>query len=172
VPPERLTIDATVVRDYLDPDQDRYALAVELFALARRGEVELAAAPQGYRLDVKGGDLADDLREAFEREEVLEARQVARVSEVTYLPFVLGHYVEGFAEAWTTIADGWAKAPGHADFFHVETHLADGRDVFVTDDKRLLTMCHRLNEEYGFSIVAMSLGDYLAERSSAVSESA
>lgn len=162
--PERLTIDATVAFDYLDPEQGRHALAVELFALAERGEVELATAPQGYRLDVKGGELAEQVRESFEREQVRQARQVARVSEVTFLPFTLGHYFEGFVEAWAAIAEGWRRAPGGADRFHVETHLADGRDVFITDDRRLLVMCRRLREEHGFPIVAMSLADYLGER--------
>jgi hypothetical protein len=163
---ERLTIDATVWFDYRDPDQERHALAVELFGLAERGEVELVTAPQGYRLDLSTGraGAADQLREAFEREEVGQARQVARVSEVTFLPLVLGHYVEGFVEAWAEISTGWPKAPGPADRFHVETHLADGRDVFITDDKRLLTMCRRLREEHGFPIVAMGLADYLERR--------
>jgi hypothetical protein len=41
---------------------------------------------------------------------------------------------------------------------------ADGRDVFITDDKRLLVMCRRLREEHGFPIVAMRIADYLDER--------
>jgi hypothetical protein len=36
--------------------------------------------------------------------------------------------------------------------------------VFLTDDKRLLTMCRRLREEHGFPIVAMRLSDYLEGR--------
>lgn len=163
---ERLTIDATVARDYLDPEQERHALALELFDLARRGQVELSTAPQGYRLDVSGGDLSEQMREAFDREQVEQARQVARVSEVTFPgeDLIVGHYVEGFVEAWGEIAEGWQRAPGPADRFHVETHLADKRDVFITDDKRLLVMCRRLREEHGFPIVAMSLGDYLDRR--------
>jgi hypothetical protein len=35
--------------------------------------------------------------------------------------------------------------------------------VFITDDKRLLAMCRRLNEN-GFSIVAMPIAEFLAER--------
>jgi hypothetical protein len=104
------------------------------------------------------------MQQAFEREQVGQARQVARVSEVTYVPFVVGHAVEGFVEAWAVIAAGWAKAPGPADRFHVETHIADGRDMFVTDDGPLLTMCRRLREEHGFPIVAMNLADYMSKR--------
>jgi hypothetical protein len=104
------------------------------------------------------------VREALDREQVGEAPQVARVSEVTFLPLVLGHYVEGFTEAWDEIAAGWARAPGPADRFHVETHVVNERDVFITDDRRLLAMCRRLREEHGFAIVAMGLADYLGKR--------
>jgi hypothetical protein len=89
---ERLTIDATLARDYLDPERKRHALAAELFDLARRGEVELSTAPQGYRLDVSG-DLGEQVREAFDREDVPQARQIARVSEVTFPgeDLIVGH---------------------------------------------------------------------------------
>jgi hypothetical protein len=137
------------------------------------------------------GDLTEQIREAFDREGVLHTQQVARVSEVTYVPHIVGHYVEkveqarqlaypsevtypgedlfpghyveGFAEAWDRIAAGWQRAPGPADRWHVETHMADRRDVFITDDRRLLKMCLRLRE-HGFPIVAMKLGDYLDRR--------
>jgi predicted nucleic acid-binding protein len=151
--PERLTIDQTVLIDFLDEGGDRHALAEELLDLSERGEIELAVAPQGYRAE-RRGDLTEQIREMFTRKGIVEARQVARVSEVTYLPFVIGHYVEGFPEACA------GSSPGHADRFHVETHLADGRDVFITDDERLLSLCDRLREQ-GFPIVAMKLADYL-----------
>jgi hypothetical protein len=163
--PDRLTIDVTVARDYLDSRRSRHADALALFELARSGELELAAAPQGYRLDVEG-DLAEKLRGVFEREEVRPTRQVARVSEVTYpgSDLIVGHYVEGFVEAWAQIAENWPNAPGDADRLHVETHVVEGRDVFITDDKALLTMCRRLCDEHGFAIVAMTPGEYLARR--------
>jgi hypothetical protein len=151
--PERLTIDQTVLIDFLDEGGDRHALAEELLDLAERGEIELAVAPQGYRAE-RPGDKTEQVRELFQRQGVVQARQVARVSEVTYLPHVLGHYVEGFPEACA------GSSASHADRFHGETHLADGRDVFITDDKRLLSLCDRLREQ-GFPIVAMKLGDYL-----------
>jgi hypothetical protein len=146
--PERLTIDQTVAIDLLDPDAERSAQAIELLDLFRRGEIELAVAPQGYRLE-RRGDLTEQIREAFDREGMVQARQVARVSEVTFPGEDLfpGHYVEGFAEACEQIAADWPKAPGSADRFHVETHMAEGRDVFVTDDRRLLVLCRRLREE-------------------------
>jgi hypothetical protein len=163
--PERLTIDQTVAIDLLDPEAERYALAVELFNLHKRGEIELAMAPQGYRGE-RRGDRTEQIREAFQREGIEQARQVARVSEVTFPGPDLfpGNYVEGFAEACEEIAADWRRAPGGADRFHVETHLTEGRDVFITDDRRLLVLCRRLREEHGFPIVAMKLGDYLNAR--------
>jgi hypothetical protein len=168
--PQRLTIDVTVARDVLDPERDGHADARALFELARRGEVELITAPQGYRLDVEG-ELAEQLQELFEREDVLQARQVARVSEVTYPgeDLIPGHHVEGFAEACELVAKDWPRAPGLADRFHVETHLIEGRDVFLTDDRALRVMCGRLGEEHGFSILAMTPADYLEQRESAAS---
>jgi hypothetical protein len=163
--PERLTIDVTVARDFLAPEREGNADAQALFELARQGEVELITAPQGYRLDVEG-ELAEQLQDLFKREEVGQAGQVARVSEVTYPGADLfpGNFVEGFAEACELIAKDWPRAPGLADRFHVETHLVEGRDVFLTADRRLLRMCQRLHEEHGFAIVAMSVADYLNRR--------
>jgi integrase len=60
-PPERLTIDVSVARDYLDESREGHTEAATLFELARKGQIELATAPQGYRLDVRG-DLAKQLR--------------------------------------------------------------------------------------------------------------
>jgi predicted nucleic acid-binding protein len=164
-PPERLTIDASVWIDYRDDESDRHPLARSLFALAERGEIQLWAAPQGYRLDLTRADSAEQLSEAFECEEVRPARQVARVSEVTFVgeDLIVGQHVERFVEAWASIAEGWPKAPGPADRFHVETHLVEERDVFITDDRRLLKMCRLLNDQHGFSIVAMSLAEYLEQ---------
>jgi hypothetical protein len=167
---ERLTIDANVALDYLRPKRAGHDHAVALFELARRGEVELATAPQGYRLDARQGDLARQLQAAFASEGVGQARQVARVSEVTFPGEDLfpGHYDERFAEAWDQIAGGWPsherKPPRLADRFHVETHLLDKRDAFLTADKPLLTMIRRLNEEHGFAIVAMTVAEYLDRR--------
>jgi hypothetical protein len=167
--PERLTIDVTVARDYLDSEREGHRQAVTLFELARKGEVELAAAPQGYRLDVEG-DLAERLRATFREEGVAEARQLAYPSRVTYPGPNLfpGAYVPGFGEAWTEVVATWRshewKPPQGEDRFHVETHVMEGRDVFLTDDRPLRVMCRRLREEHGVPVVAMSLAEYLNRR--------
>jgi hypothetical protein len=171
MPSERLTIDATVARDYLDPQRERHPHAVELFGLARKGEIELAAAPQGYRLDAQG-NLAETLRATFAIESVAIPPQLAYTSEVTYPSEDLfpGAYVEGFGEAWAAVIATWqsneGKPPEGADRFHVETHVLHGRDVFLTDDRLLRVMCRRLRDEHSIPIVAMGLAEYLGARSS------
>src|SRR5919198_4776137 len=168
--PERLTIDVTVARDYLDRRRDRHSLAIELFELARHGAVELSTAPQGNRLDVTS-DLAEQLQTMFACEEVAEAPQLAYPSTVTYPGpnLIPGAYVAGFAEAWDALVAGWrsheGKPPGLGDRFHVETHVLQKRDVFLTDDRPLLLMCRRLSNEHGIPIVATGLMEYLESRS-------
>jgi hypothetical protein len=164
---ELLTIDVTVARDYLDPRRAGHINAATLFELARQGEIELTTAPQGYRLDVEG-DLAEQLRATFSHEDVSEARQLAYVSEVTFVgdDLIVGHVVEGFADAWNDVVASWRTADGKeppqtADRFHVETHVIERRDVFLTSDRALRSMCRRLAGEHGFSIVAMTVADYL-----------
>jgi len=164
--PQRLTIDTTVARDFLDPKRERHELAKQLFVLAQAGEVELAVAPQGHRLDVEE-NLAEQLRATFAGEGVEETRQLARVSGATYPSANLfpGQYVHDFDEAWDGVAATWrsheGKPPKLADRFHVETHVLERRDFFVTDDRPLLIMCRRLRDEHGITIEAMSLGEYL-----------
>jgi hypothetical protein len=166
---ERLTIDVTVARDYVDPLRPRHARAIELFELARRGAVELSTAPQGYRLDTTG-DLAQQLESTFANERVAEAPQLAYASEVTFASenLLTGAYVDGFAEAWDTVFATWrsheGKPPQIGDRFHVETHVLEERDVFLTDDRPLLAMCRRLREEHGFRLEAMGLVEYLDRR--------
>jgi hypothetical protein len=166
---ERLTIDATVARDYTDPSRPRHARSAELFELAREGAVELSTAPQGYRLDATG-DLAQQLESMFASEGVTEAPQLAYASEVTFPSDNLfpGAYVDGFAEAWDTVVATWrsheGKPPQIGDRFHVQTHVHEQRDVFLTDDRPLLVMCRRLREEHGVPIVAMGLVDYMDSR--------
>ena len=46
---------------------------------------------------------------------------------------------------------------------YVESHLLDGRDVFLTNDVGIRTICTRLRDEYGFPSYAESLRDYVAE---------
>jgi hypothetical protein len=167
---ERLSIDITVVRDFLDLSRPRHQEAQELFALADGDEVELIVAPQGYRDDVPEGTLREQLQGLITSGHVSEARQLARLSNVTYPSKNLfpGQFVRGFQEAWQAVIDTWktheAKPPGDKDRWHVETHILEGADVFLTDDRPLCVMCRRLHDEHEITIDAMGLGDYLKAR--------
>lgn len=64
--------------------------------------------------------------------------------------------------AWDAVIESWngpGRKPGTSDRAHVETHLVMGRDVFVTDDQGLLTMCRRLRQEHQLPIEAMDLSE-------------
>src|SRR5882757_958464 len=163
----RLTLDLTVVGEFLDPGRDRYGLAKEIFELVKSGTVELAVASQGHGLDINRGDLVAQLQDLLQ-DSLGETRQLAHVSEVTYPSENLfpGQYVDRLSQAWDEVIATWrtheGRPPGLADRFHIESHMLDGRDVFLTDDGPLLAMCRRLNEEHEFSIRAMRLSEYIA----------
>jgi hypothetical protein len=166
---DRLTIDLNVARDFLDPRRSGHQAAVELFALNGK-EVELAIGPQGRLLDAPDGGLRRELDEMFRREKVVQLHQLARLSEATFPSEELfpGQVVSGFEEAWAKVIDTWktsdGRAPAHPDDFHVEAHLLEGRDTFVTADRALREMCRRLGEEHGIEVEAMTVADYLAAR--------
>lgn len=167
---ERLSIDMTVALDFLDPGRVRHTQALALFALAESGEVELILAPQGHRDDAPMGRLAEQLADLIDGGRVTQARQLARLSNVTYPSKQLfpGQYVDGFSDAWRAIFDSWktdeAKRPGDKDRWHVETHILEGADIFITDDRPLLLMCRRLRDDHAIPIVAMGLEEYLQTR--------
>jgi hypothetical protein len=167
--PERLTIDVTVARDYLDERREGHADAAAVFELARRGEVDIATAPQGYRLDATG-ELETQLRDLLTQEDVRDTIQLAYPSKVTYPGegLIPGAYVKGFGEAWNRVTATWRphefKAPGPADRLHVETHVLTRRDVFLTADRGLLVMCRRLREEHQMPVEALTVQDYLRVR--------
>jgi hypothetical protein len=167
---DRLTIDLNVARDFLDSRRIGHQAAVELFAL-NGGEVELAIGPQGQLLDAPEGELRRELDELCRLENVLELSQLARLSDATFPSEELfpGQVVAGFEEAWAAIAATWKTsdgkaAPDHPDDFHIEAHLLEGRDIFITADRALRETCRRLGEEHGIEVEAMTVGEYLADR--------
>lgn len=170
MPLQTVTIDMTVARDFIDGRRLRHALAVELFRLHRERSIELALAPQGHRSDLSPGPVTRKLYAAMEEQGVAELPQVARLSSVTLPSTTLlpGAYVKGFSEARTQVLSTWktheGAPPGSSDYWHVETHLLWKRDVFITDDRALRNMCHRLRAEYDLQIVAVSLSDYMESR--------
>jgi hypothetical protein len=160
----------TAIRDAAYDERERHDDAQALLKHAEQGELELGVPPQGWLADVRGefgGELAERVRRLLTRHGVVELAQVARLSDVT-LPGVNllpGAYVEGFHEAWNAIVADWngpGRCPGDFDRWYVESHLLDERDVFLTDDLGLRSMCHRLREEHGFAAHAQSLTAYVA----------
>lgn len=167
---KRLTLDMTAIRDATYDDRERHGDALRLLELAECGEVEVGVPPQGSLADLRGqfgGELAGRVQGLLARPGVVGLAQVARLSEVTFpgdnlLP---GAHVDGFHEAWDAIAGDWngpGKRPGDFDRWYVESHLLGGRDVLLTDDLALRTMCDRLRNEHGFSVHAESLSSYVA----------
>jgi hypothetical protein len=167
---DRPTFDTSVLRTALDPDRDGNEDAVRLIGLAADGVLEIGVPPQGMRADF-GGDTttqtAKRVLTLLDGPGFVELEQLAWPSDVTYPAENLYPEtpVEGFAEAWDAIAADWngpGRRPGDQDRWYVESHVARGRDVLVTDDQGLLTMCRRLRDEHGIEIVAESLADYAA----------
>jgi hypothetical protein len=165
----RATIDINVIRTYLDPERAGHVDASSLVAAAARGDVQLAVPPQGSLADLHGqhgGELAQDITTLLSKPGVVKLPQVARLSDVTFPADNLfpGHFVEGFAEAWSAVAADWkthqGALPGAADRWYVESHLLAGNDILVTDDRALRAMCHRLRAEHGLNIASESLGDF------------
>jgi hypothetical protein len=165
---DRLSIDMTVVQDYAGTRRPRHADAIELFALAESGSVELIVAPQGHRDDVAPGPLAEGLAVLVAKGLIREADQLAVVSEHTVIPFTIGSGVEGFSEAWNEVIATWhtneSRPPGDKDRWHAETHVNEQADVLITDDKPLRVMCRRLNDEHGIPITAKGLTEYMTSR--------
>lgn len=158
-----------VMRAYLDPKRAGHADATSLIAAAARGDVELAVPPQGSLADLHGqygGNLARDIAMLLSQPGVVRLPQVARLSDVTFPADNLfpGHFVEGFAEAWSAVAGNWkthqGALPGDADRWYVESHLLAGNDVLVTDDGALRAMCDRLRVEHGLDVASESLGGF------------
>lgn len=167
---ERLTIDVMVARDYLDAERDGHARSRALFGLARSGEVELALATSGYVIDVlrHEGELAEQVRALLESESVVSTAQLSYPG-VMYPDAYPGAFVEGLREAWDAVLERWdahtheGRPPERADALHIETHIMEGRDVFLTEERGLLAMCRRLRQ-HGFAVEAMRVDDYLARR--------
>jgi hypothetical protein len=163
---ERLTLDMTAIRDIMQADRARHAEGLKLLKLANNGDLEFAIPPQGRRADLRDEYLAVEMRDLLTKSGVIELPQLARPSSVTFpgQNLVPGYVVGGFGEAWDAIAAKW-NGPGHLpkefDRWYVESHIADGRDVLITDDEGLHTMCDRLRAEHGLAVRAEGLSEYV-----------
>lgn len=164
------TFDMTILRVALDSSRPGHECAVRLLELAGHGLLEVGVPPQGVRADLRS-DMTTPQAQAvlalLRGPGVVELQQLAFPSDVTYPgPNLLPEQpTQGFAEAWTAIVGNW-NGPGHnpggQDRWYVESHVARGRDILVTDDVGMRTMCRRLRAEHTFDITAESLADYAA----------
>ena len=161
----------TAIRDATEDDRLRHGDAVRLLELAERGDVELGVPPQGWLADLRGefgGELAKRVEALLGMPGVVGLPQIARLSDVTFPSPNLfpGAYVDGFSEAWHAVAASWhgpGHRPGAFDRWYIESHLFGARDVVLTDDDGLRTMCDRLGGEHGFQVEAESvLSSWLA----------
>jgi hypothetical protein len=160
-----LTLDSSATIDLLDEDQDRHPLAPRLLDLAKAGRVELAVAASGHNLD--HNENAARRRRELEREGVITTVQLAYPGRTNYPgdDAVPGAADEGFRAAWDAVLATWKShegaMPSDTDALHVESHLLERRDVFITDDRDLLVMCRRLAEEHSLPLVARPLAEYV-----------
>lgn len=159
----------TALRDATEDGRPGHGAALKLLELAERGEVELGVPPQGSLADLAGrfgGGLDERVKSLLKLPGVVGLPQIARLSDITFPSPTLipGAYVDGFSEAWNAVATSW-NGPGHRpgafDRWYVESHLLGARDVLLTDDRGLRTMCNRLGE-HGFRVEAESLLRYVA----------
>jgi hypothetical protein len=171
---ERLTIDTTVILDLLNSSRARHANALRLVAMAEAGEVEIGVAPQGSRFDEDPdrGDFIEQLRRAFPRAGIVELAQLSYLSDETYFPLDLGNDNLAFGKALQEVCGSWDSdrhgqgPPLEEDAWHLETHVTEKRDVFLTNDGEksggVLSAVERLNDEHGFTINAMRLEEFVA----------
>jgi hypothetical protein len=164
------TFDMSVLRTALDANRAGHGDAVRLLTLAAEGSLQIGVPPQGARADF-GGDMTTPqalrVLALLAAPGIVELRQLAVPSDVTYpaADFFPETPVEGFAAAWAAIAADWngpGHKPGDQDRWYVESHVARDRDVLVTDDQGMQTMCRRLRDEHGIDVTAQSLADYAA----------
>lgn len=162
-----LTIDLNIARDYLDPRRRHHEDAVALFAL-NGDSIELAIGPHGLLLDIeRKSALAQELAELIRRKNIRVLRQLAYLTDVTFPSRDLypGTVVPGFRKDWATVLRDWrtneGAPPKPPDDFHIEAHLLDQRDVFLTRDRGLRAMCQRLQNEFSYPINAMTAEEYL-----------
>jgi hypothetical protein len=131
-------LDTNLLQEYWR-EQPKQHIVQQLLDLAKAGAVELVVTAR-ISADITGGPLAERLRELPEME-------VSQIGSVTRLgTWVLGREYLGsdaFVEAQAAadaelLRRGRAKVPDWRDWDHVHAHFLQGRDVFLTWDKRLL----------------------------------
>lgn len=159
---ERLTLDTNLLQE-LWKDQPKRDVVERLLALAERGEVEVVVTAR-INEDIPGGDLASKIGELSE----LGVGQTGSVTRLGYWVLGRDHLgSDGFIEAQKAAEAelrrrGRTKLPDWRDWDHLHAHFLQGRDVFLTWDKRLLEAAELLSGP--FAVTAMTPEDYLESR--------
>ena len=167
---DRPTFDMSVLRAALGPDRAGHEDALRLLQLAKEGVLEVGVPPQGARADFRGDmttPLAQRIVALLGSPGVIELQQLAVPSKFTFPAKDLSRAVGRGARRSVNFGIGahWngpGSKPGMEDRWYVESHVARRRDVLVTEDHGMQTMCRRLRDEHGFDITVESLADYAA----------
>ena len=159
---DRLTLDTNLLQEYLR-QQNRRDVVAQLFDMARVGEVELVVTARINE------DMTGDL--AVKLDELMATGVVGQIGSITRLGYwILGRDMLASDEfiAAQEAADaelrrrGRAQVPDFRDWDHLHAHFLQGRDVFLTWDRRLLEAAEIVAGQLGTR--AMKPEDYLASR--------
>lgn len=159
---DRLTFDTNLLQEYLR-QQNRRDVVAQLFDMARVGEVELVVTARINE------DMTGDL--AVKLDELMATGVVGQIGSITRLGYwVLGRDMLASDEfiAAQEAADaelrrrGRAQLPDFRDWDHLHAHFLQGRDVFLTWDRRLLEAAEIIAGR--LATRTMKPGDYLASR--------
>ena len=156
----KLTVDTNVLRDAVEPHRAGHAIATDILALHHAGKCEVRVTT---RLDVDVG--SDPLRELIASLDVLDTPAVGTVFRLDYSTLDGGDVLAD--EAWAREVDELMylvfpgadpNSPRHknrvADIDHLMGHKLSGRDVFVTNDKGILTHQEELRHRFGITVMA------------------
>ena len=146
--PLRLTLDTNLPQE-LWKDQDKKAHVETLLRLGAEGRVALAVTARIHE-DIPAEPLSSRLAE-------LPELGIAETGSVTRLGFwVLGRDQLGsdvFATFEAEIRASGAREPDWRDLDHLHAHMLQGRDVFVTWERRILALAEVLKSRFGIVVM-------------------
>jgi hypothetical protein len=151
---DKLTLDTDLVREWFDQDS-RVEAVKELLDLGDRGEVDLAVTARIHE-DIWFPPLSERLSELGELG-IAETGSVTRLGYWKLGRDHLGH--QGFVD-WVDSLD--VKEPDWRDFDHLHAHMLQGRDFFLTWDKKILHFADDLSTLWEIEVRAPE--QYLDER--------
>ncbi len=156
----KLTVDTNVLRDAVEPHRAGHVIATELLALHQAGKCEVRVTT---RLDVDVRNAP--LRELISSLDVLDAPLIGTVFRLDISALSGGDVLADEAaaqeaeELMNLVFPGAnPKNPRHknrlADIDHLMGHKLSDRDVFVTNDKGILSRQEELRHRFGIRVMA------------------